>query len=203
MTTCPQIENLAIQSDEQLVDRMKAGEDRAFMEVYKRYRGVLYVFACRIADDEAHAEDLVQEVFLSLWDHRSSLRLSGSLSSYLYSAVRYRFFDWVDKQRVRRDYARGFGRWLDQEPIPADSKVLADEFEALVEEALSHLPETMRRIFELSHKQQLSNQEIAELTGLSEKTIRNNLSGALKALRHRLGPYRFLMLFACYLLKAN
>ncbi len=195
MTKGEASENPAIQSDEQLVDRIKAGEDRAFLEVYKRYRGILYLFACRIAADEDQAEDLVQEVFLSLWNHRFSFQLRGSLSSYLYSAVRYRFFDWVDKQRVRRDYAHGFGKWLDLDPTPTDSKVLAAELETLVEEALTQLPATMRRIFELSHKDQLSNQEIAELTGLSEKTVRNNLSRALKSLRHRLGPYRFLLLF--------
>ncbi len=189
-------DSLATQSDEELVDRINAGEDRAFMEVYKRYRGVLYTFACRIADDEGQAEDLVQEVFLSLWEHRSSLRLQGSLSAYLYSAVRYRFFDWVDKRRVRQDYAQGFGRWLDREPIPADSGLLVAELQALVEEGLSRLPANMRRIFELSHQDQLSNHEIAELIGLSEKTVRNNLSGAMKALRRRLGPYRFSLLFA-------
>lgn len=189
-------DSLATQSDEELVDRINAGEDRAFMEVYKRYRGVLYTFACRIADDEGQAEDLVQEVFLSLWEHRSSLRLQGSLSAYLYSAVRYRFFDWVDKRRVRQDYAQGFGRWLDREPIPADSGLLVAELQALVEEGLSRLPANMRRIFELSHQDQLSNHEIAELIGLSEKTVRNNLSSAMKALRRRLGPYRFSLLFA-------
>jgi len=191
------IENLALQSDRQLIDRIKCGDDSAFLEVYKRYSGVLYVFACRIADDENQAEDIVQEVFLSLWDHRFSFQLQGSLSSYLYSAVRYRFLDWVDKQRVRQNYIQGFGQWLSQEPISADSTLLTEELETLIQEALSHLPPTMRRVFELSYKEQLTNQEIAELISLSEKTVRNNLSGALKALRQRLGPYRFSLLFVC------
>jgi RNA polymerase sigma-70 factor, ECF subfamily len=183
--------------DDALLELMQADDERAYLELYLRYRGVLYGYASRIIGENDQAEDLVQDVFMAFWDHRKTLKISASLAAYLYSAVRYRFFDWVDKQRVRQDYVSGFDQWLERGTAPADSKLLTEELLVLVEETVAKLPYNMRRVFELSYKQELSHQEIAELTGLSNKTIRNNLSGALRALRKRLGPYRFSLLFAC------
>ena len=189
--------NYHIASDERLLGLLASDDQQAYLTLYVRYRGVLYGYACRIVDDGDQAEDLVQDVFMALWDHRATLQVNGRLSSYLYTAVRYRFFDWVDKQRVRQDYVSRFGEWLEHAPIPADSRLLTEELQQLVEQTVAKMPHTMRRIFELSHQQQLSHPEIAELTGLSEKTIRNNLSGALHLLRKRLGTYRFSLLFPC------
>lgn len=189
--------NYHIASDEQLLRLLATDDRQAYLTLYIRYRGVLYGYACRMVDDDNQAEDLVQDVFMSLWDHRATLQVNGRLSSYLYTAVRYRFFDWVDKQRVRQDYVSRFGEWLEQDPVPADSRLLTEELQQLVEETVSKMPDTMRRIFQLSHQRQLSHAEIAELTGLSDKTIRNNLSGALQLLRKRLGSYRFSLLFPC------
>src|SRR5690606_10035190 len=132
---------------------MKEDSRAAFMQLYDRYSGVLLAYAMRITHADDEAEDLVQDVFVSLWDKRHTLRLQGGFATYLYTAVRYRFFDLVDKRRVRSDYLGKLAHFMGDDQLQADHRVLERELVALVEVAVASLPDTMRRIFELSRKE--------------------------------------------------
>jgi len=100
--------------------------------------------------------------------------------------VRYRFFDFIDKQKVKSAYAQSFQLFLDKGEFLTDHYIAEKELAALIESEVVKLPHKMREIFELSRKSNLKNAQIAEKLGISEKTVRNQLSLALKTLRSKL-----------------
>lgn len=181
-------------SDSELTDLLKSGDQGAFTEIYNRFKGLLFIYACKVARDEGVAEDLVQELFIYIWDKRQMINFTSSLSSYLYSAIRYKFFDLIDKQKVRTDYVNAFQLFLDKGEYLTDNYIAEKELSAIIEREVSNLPAKMQEVFLLSRKVNLSNKEIAEHLGISEKTVKNQLSTALKILRVKLGFFSFLFL---------
>lgn len=181
-------------TDLELTDLLKSGSQSAFTEIYDRYSGLLYVFACKTVKDEDLAEDLVQEVFIYLWDKRHTISFKSSLSSYLYSALRYKFFDLIDKQKVRADYIQAFQLFIDKGEYQTDNYIIEKELTAIIDSEINNLPAKMREIFLLSRKENLGNKEIAERLDISEKTVKNQLSLALKTLRVKLGLLAFIFL---------
>jgi RNA polymerase sigma-70 factor (ECF subfamily) len=145
-------------------------------------------------DGEA-TEDIIQDIFISLWDKRNTLQLKGSMSSYLYTAVRYRFFDLVSRQKIRNDYVAHFQQYIDTHDSPTESYINEKELVELIEREISKLPEKMQEIFRLSRYEGLSHREIAQQLDISEKTVRNQINNALKILRKRLGAFAFFMMF--------
>jgi RNA polymerase sigma-70 factor (family 1) len=180
-------------SDTELVDLLQSGDQFAYTQIYDRYQGLLYIYACKITKDEIEAEDIVQEVFFYLWDKRNTIIFNTSLSAYLYSAVRYKFFNLLDHKKVRSNYIDSFKEFIENGSIEADYAIREKELTALIEKEISLLPPKMREIFELSRKAQLSHKEIAEKLNISEKTVKNQVNNALKQLRVKLGMFTFLV----------
>lgn len=170
-------------TDSQLAVLLKQGDISAYTEIFERYSRIMYVYAKNLVRDKDEAEDLVQDVFTSLWDKSSNLDLTGPLSSYLYSAVRYRFINLVAKKRVRSDYAQTLQTLIDEGDYSTDSYVNEKELIALIEKEIAKLPEKMRNVFELSRNFGLSHNQIARQLNLSEKTVKNHINHALKVLR--------------------
>ncbi|MDB5086388.1 MAG: polymerase sigma-70 factor, subfamily [Mucilaginibacter sp.] len=181
-------------TDLELTDLLKSGSQSAFTEIYDRYSGLLYIFACKTVKDEDLAEDLVQEIFIYLWDKRQTITFNSSLSSYLYTALRYRFFDLVDKQKVRSDYVQAFQLFIEKGEYQTDNYIIEKELTAIINKEINNLPAKMREIFLLSRKENLDNKEIAARLEISEKTVKNQLSMALKTLRVKLGLLTFIFL---------
>lgn len=181
-------------TDLELTGLLKKGDNLAFSEIYNRFQGVLYVYACKITKDTDEAEDIVQEVFLYLWDKRNTITLQSSISSYLYSAVRYKFFNLLDRKKIRADYQESFRSFINQGEYITDDYIREREFSKLIESEIAALPDKMREVFELSRKFNLSRKEISAHLNISEKTVKNQINNALKILRKRLGLLAFLLL---------
>lgn len=180
-------------SDTELIELLQSGDQVAYTQIYDRYQGLLYIYTCKITKDEIEAEDIVQEVFFYLWDKRSTIVFNTSLSAYLYSAVRYKFFNLLDHKKVRSNYIDSLKEFIENGSIEADYAIREKELILLIEKEISLLPSKMREIFELSRKAQLSHKEIAKKLNISEKTVKNQVNNALKQLRVRLGMFTFLV----------
>lgn len=181
-------------TDFELTTLLKKGDLIAYSEIYNRFQGVLYLYACKITKNEDDAEDIVQEVFVYLWEKRFNITINSSISVYLYKAVKYKFINLLDHKKVRADYIDSFNQFLDQGSYITDHFIRQKEFSKIIEQEIAALPDKMREVFELSRKTDLSRKEIAEKLGLSEKTVKNQISNALKILRSRLTLFAFLML---------
>ena len=181
--------------DHELVGLLKAGEHAAFVEIYERYWTVLYLHARKILRNEAEAEDVVQEIFSSLWLKRENIFLKSTLSSYLYSSVRYKIFNQIEHKKVISDYLKSLQQFIREGELVTDELYREKELADLIEKEIQALPSKMKQIFELSRKQYLSYKEIAEQLEISEHTVKSQVSNALRILKLRLGVSAGTILF--------
>lgn len=173
-------------SDNELLQLTRSEDQRAFAELYNRYGSLLYIYALKLTNDTEDAQDIVQEVFLSLLI-REELQLKKTLSAYLYSAVRYKIFDLFTHKKVRTDYADSLQHFVDNGEYVTDNYVREQELSRLIEKEISLLPPKMREVFESSRKANLSQKQIAEKFNISEKTVKKQINNSIKILRLKLG----------------
>lgn len=182
-----------IYTDQKLTTLLKEGDPIAFTEIYNRHKRELLLYAVKLVKDEELAGDLVQDVLISLWDRRETVNLKGAIVAYLFTALRYKFFDWIDKQKVRSDYVASFQSFIDEGEWITDNQIAEKELMAFIEEQIAKLPEKMRKVFLMSHKENLSYKEIAERLNITEKTAHNQANNALKLLKIKLGMFAVLL----------
>jgi RNA polymerase sigma-70 factor, ECF subfamily len=178
-------------SDHELFVLMQGGDKYAFEEIYERFNGLLYIYACKMVADREDARDIVQEIFVYLWSN-PNVKIKSQLSNYLYTAVRYKVFDWLDKNKSRNNYLQSLENFADQGDYVTDNYIREREFASIIEKEVSLLPPKMRLIFEMSRRQHLSQKEIADILHLSDKTVKKQMSNALKVLRLKLTSFLLL-----------
>ena len=170
--------------DEVLVRRVaESGDERAFAELYDRYVGLVYGAGMRYLRDRAHAEDLVQEVFLSVWRGSASFDASkAGFATWVYRITRNRATDHV---RRRRSRVRTVGSDFPVEPEEADpAGDLSRSFD--VAAALSRLTPVHREVLTLAYMEGLTQREISRWTDTPLGTVKSRTSAALLALRENL-----------------
>ena len=96
--------SLSVYSDQELMVMLKAGNEDAFTEIYKRYGTLLYYQANQMLRDREAAKDLVQDLFITIWNNPENINISSNLAGYFYISVRNRVFKLIEKRRVRSDY---------------------------------------------------------------------------------------------------
>jgi len=180
-------------TDNELLLAFKRGDQTSFKLLYERYWQLLYVSACKVIKDEDEAKDIVQEVFISLLNNAGQLEIQGSIANYLYTAVRYKVFDAISKQKVRSDYADSMTGFVNSQSYTTDRMVLEKEINLEIEKEIQNLPQKMREVFELSRKSDLSHKEIAEILKISDKTVKKQISNAIKLLKPKFGGYYLLV----------
>jgi RNA polymerase sigma-70 factor, Bacteroides expansion family 1 len=173
-------------TDQELVPLVKAGDATAFAEVYERYWELLLRFALRVLQDQEQAEDAVQDVFLALWDKHHAMAEPHSLSAYLYGAVKNRVMNLIDRSKVRQAYLKAVADTVNGRTWLADDHLRARELAQLIEQEMQQMPEGMREVFRLSREEERSHREIAEELGISENTVKVQVSRALRKLRKSL-----------------
>lgn len=182
-------------NDQELVGLLKAGDKHAYTEVYNRYKFLLYIFAYKRLGQREDALDVVHELFLSLWERRDNLNITGQLLPYLYTAVRNRIIDKVTRQKLMSRYIDEFREYLYTADIPTDHLARQRNLKALIDQEIAALPPKMRRVFELSRQTNLTRSEIARELNLSEDTVKSHMHHALKILKTKLGPLFVLLFF--------
>ena len=174
--------------EQELVKRLKASSEKAFDEIYRRYAGRLYAFCLQYGKCHEDAEEIVEDVFIRLWDSRNSIRQTSSIKPLLFTIARNHLINAYRRTLNSPEFAAYvelYGAMADDD---ASAKVEYDEFVKRLHEGISLLPATQQQVVKLSKLEGLDNQEIACQLGLSYQTVRNQLSLALKTLRQRLLP---------------
>lgn len=164
--------------------------------VFQYYYSGLCAFAETIAKDEAAVEDIVQDLFVTLWVKAEQISIHGSLKSYLFSSVRNRCFDYLKHQNVKTKSVQVLKRSGDTEELTPENCLAESELRERIEKSIVKLPPRCQEIFRMSRFDGLKNQEIADKLGLSKRTVELQISNALKVLRKDLKPYLPLFLLA-------
>ncbi len=163
----------------------------SFEKLFREYFPTLMAFAKKILVEEDDAREVVQQVFITIWEKRQEIDLSVSLKSYLFTSVHNRSLNMI------RDRKKFSGAEVPDVPGKWDvSNVIESmELEEKIMEVIGTLPEKCREVFELSRFDGLKYNEIADKLDISVKTVENQMSKALKILREKLLKYMSILLW--------
>jgi len=178
-------------NDQTLLKRLKKGDKVAFAVLYNRYWPLLFQRARRMLQDEEEIRDVLQDTFTTLWEKAPLIEPSASLSAYLHALVRNRILNMLLRSKVKDKYLDSLALFSEQMASPADSMIREKQMQLLIEEEVTKLPEKMREVFELSRKDRLSYNEIANKLQISQNTVKKQISNALRQLRLKLGSFLF------------
>ena len=171
---------------------LASGSENTFKIVYQKYWQRLFLSAYNVLKDKEACEDIIQDIFVSLWQRRESLNINTSLPAYLFTATRYQVFHHIKKSTGRPELFKNLEkRFLTDAP---DMTLYAKDMQEKINTAVNNLPEKCRNIYKLSREHQLSYKEIAYHLQISTKTVENQLSIALKKLRDALGDFMLFFL---------
>jgi len=166
----------------------------AFETIFNLYHRRVYAFAQSLLNSSQDAEEIVQNVFLALWIQRKKLHISSSFTSYLYSIVRYKVYDFIHQKINHEAYIKFTLEHNNEYSFVTEDEITYSELEKLFQQALQKLPERRREIFILSRIEKLSYKEISEKLGISENTVDTQIRHALNFLRLQLGDYLVVIL---------
>ena len=180
-------------TDNDLTLLLQKGDELSFTEIYNRYWDKLYFIAYKLLKDTSTAEEIVQEVFLTLWKKRESL-LINSLSSYLAAMTRYAVYRQAAQLKHSRKQENSLGI-LNAEAIleiDVDHKILLE----IIANMSNKLPEKCRLVFQYNKLQDQSLADVAEKLNISQKTAEGHLTKALRVIRANFDkPMSDLLLF--------
>ncbi len=174
-------------SDFELLDLLKSGHRNAFCEIYNRYWKKLFTVAANKTRHFEEAEEIVQDIFISLWNRRDTIEITTSLSAYLAVSVKYRVLKVLAKRNQYQKYADYSLNFIPGSSNSTEEMLEFEELKSRLEILVSNLPEKCRLVYKLSREQGFSQKQIAQEYGISEKTVEAHIGKALKALRTGLG----------------
>ncbi|WP_163377931.1 RNA polymerase sigma-70 factor [Cyclobacterium sp. SYSU L10401] len=165
-------------------------DEVVFEAQFKNYFGPLHAYAQALLKDGEAANEIVQTVFLKLWEKREDLKISISLKAYLYKCVYYDCLNYIKHEKVKKKHFE-LNRYemANTKSVDASFSVEDQEMQSKLNHALDHLPEKCRRVFLLSRMEELKYKEIALRLGLSVKTVEAHMGKALKMLRIELAEF--------------
>jgi len=172
--------------------------EAVFEQLFKKHFRELHAYSFSLLKDWDVAEEIVQSLFLKLWEKNEWSHIQTSIKSYLYKSVYHESLNYIRRQKVQLKYQTSTAYAMKNDTDDAAGKLKMSELEHHLNNALGKLPEKCRAIFQLSRFQELKYQEIANQLDISIKTVETHMGKALRILRKEMKeflPLIALMLF--------
>jgi RNA polymerase sigma-70 factor, Bacteroides expansion family 1 len=177
-------------TDGELIRFLQKGDAAAFTEIYHRYWKKLLSVACNKLPSVEEAQELVQDVFLDLWNRKKNVEIRTELKAYLATAVKYRVINMLAKHARTRQYLKEKNLAAENTSHNHTEEWLSfEELKDKLASLVAALPEKCRLVYRLSRDEGYTHKEIAQLLRLSEKSVESNLARALKKLRTGLSQF--------------
>jgi RNA polymerase sigma-70 factor (ECF subfamily) len=182
-----------LEHDQIYISELKSGSEKNFREIMEHWYSPLFNFAIGYLNDKENTKEVIQDVFLQLWDHRQKLADNTSLNAYLFTLTRNRCIDLIRREKLmlqfRTDKQEEYLRLSENYHALSDpilDEIFALELQSEIDKAVSSLSEQCRKVFVMSRTHGLKNKEISHMLNLSEKTVESHLTKALRTIRNTL-----------------
>ncbi|HLZ87715.1 MAG TPA: RNA polymerase sigma-70 factor, partial [Puia sp.] len=162
-------------------------DGQAFENFYREHYRFFLLAACKYLRDAGPAQEIVNDVFIKLWEEAETIHIETSLKFYVHRAVVNRCLNVLDREKRDRERQRGLIH-LPQE-VSESREMEDDELKIRLYQAIDRLPEQCRKVFRMSRFEELKQREIADKLGISIKTVKNHITYALKHLNVVLGDW--------------
>ena len=173
----------SIQSGIELWELIRQGDRNAFDNVYHQYVSQLFTLAYKHIPNRTDAEDIVQEVFLDIWEKRREIIIHSSLFNYLYSTTRYKILRFIKDNNTRPESLELFQELLQQYSLPQEhSDARLRSIDSFVTTTITGLPEQMKKVYLLNTEEGMSVTAIADHLQIAPQTVRNHLAKVRKRL---------------------
>lgn len=176
--------------------RLIAGDEEAYVSLFREYYVTLCAYSRRFVGRKDVAEEIVSDTFLKIWENRSRIQINSSVKAYLFQAVYNNSLYYLRKLKNDAVLDEFFLKTASENIAFAvvpdeieEQSLLMENFDFRIEEAVSELPEQQQKAFRLKRFEGKKNREVAEIMGISVKTVEMHLSKATLELRQKLKDY--------------
>lgn len=180
-----------------LINSLKKGEEKAFVYIVDLYNQRLFAYAITLTNDQAMAQDILQNVFLKTWEQRKKINITSSLQNYLFKSVHNEFLNQYKKSKSTIILEQKYVDALDKSIQAYDDNSLVKAIERITKE-IQKLPPKCKEVFLLSRKEGLTNIEISNHLNVSVKTVEAQITKAFSVLRKELNNKIDLNLFLLF-----
>lgn len=175
--------------DIELYRKLKVGDELAFKALFQKYYSALCHYGFQLLQNSEMAEEIVQELFVRIWEKREALSIETSVKHYLFKSVRNQCLNQLQHLKIRKQYESSILESSEQQ-IDPDQYFMEVELIRRIEKSIESLPPKRQEIFRLSREKGLKYKEIALELNISIKTVEAQMGLALKYLRDELKEFR-------------
>jgi RNA polymerase sigma-70 factor (family 1) len=169
-------------SEERLLEAIRQSDEKAFAELFNRYWRKAHVIAYSKVHNKQVTEEIVQDLFVTLWDKRTTL-IIHNINAYLCTSIKNKALNYIESCIVKRKYWEYYKAFVPQAESSTEKMVEYNELMEAIENGMERLPKKAKRIFQLNRLEGRSIAEIAKLLNLSEKAIEYHLTNSVKHLK--------------------
>lgn len=182
-----------------LIAALKEGSEKAFESIYDRMANRLYLFILRKIGTKEIAEEILQEVFVALWNNRNAIEIDTSLDAYLFGIAKNKIFSFMRSESVRNKYAAEFSLFAQKyRDNSLEESMDLNDLHRVLEDKISELPDKCQTAFRMSRFEHASISEIAKTMNISTRTVENYITQALRHLRTHLNTVLLFLLMVFY-----
>lgn len=168
---------------------MQRGDSDAFLQLYNHYHSALYHYVLRFVKSPAITEDVLQDVFLKIWEIRDRIDPSLSFKAYLYKICRNSVFKLLKKIAVDEALRLQVMQQFTQSVADADLKILWQQYEEILQAAINDLSPQRQKVFRLCREEGRSYEQVANELGISRNTVKEHMVLAMKQIRGHFEQY--------------
>lgn len=176
-------------TDTDLIILIMHDDKLAFSELYIRYKSKLHYFCLSLLKSEEETNDIVQEIFIRLWESRVFFNPELSFSSFLYTIARNRVLNYFRDVDIDMKAKSILARNRPAEEDVIESNLIYKEYQNILKDAIEHLSPQRKKIFNMSRMDNLTHKEIAEQLGISVNTVQEHISASLRFIKSYFGKH--------------
>ncbi|MBB5636396.1 RNA polymerase sigma-70 factor (ECF subfamily) [Pedobacter cryoconitis] len=176
----PQLDKL---QNTDLLIKLREGDESAFIQIYNQYRSKIYTYAYQLCKSSDTAEEIVQEVFIKIWQKKDQLNPELSFNAYIKKITLNHVLNHLKKVARERVLQEQIFHTIEVSSNRTEDQMLEKELRKVYDEAIARLPQQKKLIYQLSRIEELSHDEIALKLNISKNTVKNHMVEASRSIR--------------------